>query len=167
MQTIRGNEFAGKFVFMATRDGTVKKTDATAFDSIRSSGIRAIGIAEGDRLVDVRLTDGNMDMLISTKNGLAARFQEEQVRVMGRDARGVRGIRLREGDEVVGMVAISPDSEESLVTETNSELAAEDGAPEAVPEAIGDETVPVDMNEVVATMNEDGDDGQDDEEEDE
>ncbi len=116
LQPIVGNEFAGRYVFMATRNGTVKKTDATAFDSIRSSGIRAIGIAEGDRLVDVRLTDGSMDMLISTKNGLAARFKETQVRVMGRDARGVRGVRLREGDEVIGMVAIAADSEESLVT---------------------------------------------------
>ncbi len=113
---IRGNEFEGRYVFMATRDGTVKKTDATAFDSIRSSGIRAIGINEGDRLVDVRLTEDNMDVMICTKKGMATRFQEDQVRPMGRDARGVRGINLRKGDEVIGMVAFARDSDESLVT---------------------------------------------------
>ncbi len=113
---IRGNSFEGRYVFMATRDGTVKKTDATAFDSIRSSGIRAIGINEGDRLVDVRLTDGEMDVMLATKNGQATRFGEDKVRPMGRDARGVRGINLREGDELIGMVAFAKDSTETLVT---------------------------------------------------
>lgn len=113
---IKGNEFEGRYVFMATRQGTVKKTDATAFDSIRSSGIRAIGINEGDRLVDVRLTNGDMDVMLATKNGQATRFQEDKVRPMGRDASGVRGIKLRETDQVVGMVTFERDSEESLVT---------------------------------------------------
>jgi DNA gyrase subunit A len=116
LQAIKDGEFEGRYVFMATRNGTVKKTDATAFDSIRSSGIRAININEGDRLVGVRLTTGEMDVMLCTKNGQATRFGEDKVRPMGREASGVRGIKLRETDEVIGMVAFERDSQESLVT---------------------------------------------------
>ncbi|MBT8492044.1 MAG: DNA gyrase subunit A, partial [Deltaproteobacteria bacterium] len=105
-----------QFLFMATESGTVKKTVAQAFSNIRSSGIRAIGIEDGDRLVDVRLTDGNMDVLLTTANGYSIRFSESNVRPMGRDARGVRGINLRDGDNVVGMVAFQTDSQDSVVT---------------------------------------------------
>jgi len=105
-----------QFLFMATRSGTVKKTVATAFENIRVNGIRAIGIDEDDQLVDVRLTNGNSDLLIATRNGYAIRFHEDQVRPMGREARGVRGINLRDGDAVVGMVAYSGESADSVVT---------------------------------------------------
>src|SRR5690606_20067052 len=105
-----------EFLFMATQSGTVKKTVATAFASIRSSGIRAIGIDDGDRLVDVALTSAKMDILLCTRNGYAIRFNDTQVRPMGRDARGVRGINLRDGDAVVGMVAFDPESSDSVVT---------------------------------------------------
>jgi DNA gyrase subunit A len=104
-----------KFLFMATRMGTVKKTVLDAFANIRITGIRAIDIPEGDRLVDVRLTNGSMDVLLCTQNGYAVRFQEDQVRSMGRDARGVRGLNLRKGDMVVGMGVFERDSTESIL----------------------------------------------------
>ncbi|HEY3358148.1 MAG TPA: DNA gyrase subunit A [Polyangia bacterium] len=117
MQPVR--EFSeGAYVVMATRKGVVKKTALTAFQNIRSSGIIALSIDEDDDLVDVRITEGTFDVLIGTQNGMAIRFDEERVRPMGRTARGVRGIALREssGDAVVGMAAIRPDSDETLIT---------------------------------------------------
>ena len=114
MQPVKA--FEGHFVLSATQKGQVKKTDASAYSNIRVTGIRAVGIAEDDKLVDVRLTDGNMDIILATRNGLSVRFKEEQVRPMGRDAKGVRGVNLREGDALVGMVAFSPDSQETLLS---------------------------------------------------
>jgi DNA gyrase subunit A len=104
-----------QFLFMATRQGTVKKTVLDAFSNIRITGIRAIDIPEGDRLVDVRLTSGDMDVLLCTKNGYSVRFQEDQVRSMGRDARGVRGINLRKDDMLVGMAVVERASEETVL----------------------------------------------------
>ena len=105
-----------EYVFMATRSGTVKKTSASSFSKIRASGIIAIGIDEGDQVVDVRLTDGTMDVLLVTKNGNAIRFQEDNVRAMGREARGVRGINLRSGDHVVGMTTFGRDCKDTILT---------------------------------------------------
>jgi DNA gyrase subunit A len=106
----------GWFVFFATRKGTVKKVELDAFGNIRASGIKAIGLDDDDTLVAVRLTDGQSDVLICTRNGFAVRFREDKVRPMGRDARGVRGIALRDGDTVVGMASFAHDSQESLLT---------------------------------------------------
>jgi len=106
----------GAFVIMATRKGVVKKTSLNAYANIRSSGIIALLIDEEDDLVDVRITAGNFDVLIATRDGMAIRFREEQVRPMGRAARGVRGISLREGDAVVGMAVVRHDSDETLIT---------------------------------------------------
>ncbi len=105
-----------RYLFMATRYGTVKKTVSEAFANIRTTGIKAIAIEEGDSLVDVRLTDGEMDVLLATRGGHSVRFSEDGVRPMGRDARGVRGISLRKDDVVVGMVVCAADSTESLLT---------------------------------------------------
>lgn len=91
----------GRFVFMVTRKGVVKKTDLMAYSHVRSSGIIALRIDEGDELVAAMLTDGDANILISTANGMAIRFSEKDVRAMGRDARGVRGITLEDGDHVV------------------------------------------------------------------
>jgi DNA gyrase subunit A len=107
---------AGWFVFMATRKGTVKKTELDAFGNIRSTGIKAIGLEEDDDLVAVKLTNGEMDVLLGTRNGYAIRFREDKVRPMGRDARGVRGVALREGDTLVGMAVIPKDMAASLLT---------------------------------------------------
>jgi DNA gyrase subunit A len=116
LQSVPEGKYEGRFVFMATQQGTVKKTDATAFEKIRSSGIKAIGISDGDRLVDVRICEKDMDVILTTRSGSAIRFQEDQVRPMGREARGVRGINLRDGDQLVGMVAFPRDSQETLLT---------------------------------------------------
>ncbi len=110
----------GAFVVMATRTGYIKKTSLDAFANIRSSGIIALSIPDDDDLVAVRITEGAADILIGTRNGWAIRFREENVRPMGRTARGVRGIRLRVGDgdkdQVVGMSVIPREEPATLLT---------------------------------------------------
>ncbi len=90
-----------KYIVMVTKKGIIKKTELTAYSNPRSGGIIAISIDEGDELVDVQLTMGNQDVFIATRQGMAIRFNEDDVRDMGRTARGVRGISLDEGDEVI------------------------------------------------------------------
>jgi DNA gyrase subunit A len=96
----------GHFLFFATTGGTVKKTDLMAYSNIRSSGIIAINLREGDRLMGVRLTNGNSNVLLATKSGMSIRFEEADVRPLGRDTSGVKGIDLNEDDkdEVVGCI---------------------------------------------------------------
>jgi DNA gyrase subunit A len=110
----------GAFVVMATRTGYIKKTSLDAFANIRNSGIIALSIPEDDDLVAVRITEGAADVLIGTRNGWAIRFREENVRPMGRTARGVRGIRLRDGDgdkdQVVGMAVVPREEPATLLT---------------------------------------------------
>jgi DNA gyrase subunit A len=110
----------GAFVVMATRRGYIKKTSLDLFANIRSSGIIALTIPDDDDLVSVRVTEGASDILLGTRNGWAIRFREENVRPMGRTARGVRGIRLREGegdpDQVVGMAVIPREEPATLLT---------------------------------------------------
>ena len=107
----------GAFVGMATRKGVIKKTSLDAFSAIRATGIIALSIDEDDDLIAVRITAGNSDFLLGTRNGWAIRFGEERVRPMGRTARGVRGINLRESsDEVVGMAVIQRDVPATLLT---------------------------------------------------
>lgn len=95
---------AEHFVFMATKDGTVKKTSLDQFSRPRSVGLRAIALDEGDSLVYTAITNGDRDIILFSSNGKAARFSETAVRGMGRISRGVRGIRMKEGDSVIGMV---------------------------------------------------------------
>ena len=92
-----------QFVVMGTRKGTIKKTELSAFANPRAGGIIAMGIEEGDEVIDVQLSDGQSEIFIGTRDGKAIRFVEADVRPMGRTAYGVRGIQLREGDEVVAM----------------------------------------------------------------
>ncbi len=102
--TLPVREFSSdKFVVMVTKKGVIKKTDLAAYSNPRSGGIIALSIDEGDELVDVMLTMGDQDIFLATRLGMAIRFKEEDVRDMGRTARGVRGITLDEGDEVVGV----------------------------------------------------------------
>ncbi|MBI2125050.1 DNA gyrase subunit A [Candidatus Woesearchaeota archaeon] len=98
-------DFKEGYLFMATKDGTVKKTELQEFSRPRKGGIRAIGIEEGDMLVGVKYTTGDQEIILATKEGSANRFNEQDVRSMGRAAGGVRGIRLEEKDEVIGMLA--------------------------------------------------------------
>jgi DNA gyrase subunit A len=104
----------GKYVVMATKKGVVKKTDLTAFSNPRTGGIIAIGVDEGDELIEVKETTGTQDILLGTRKGMAIRFKEDEVRSMGRTARGVTGIRIDEDDEVVGMEVIG--NENTILT---------------------------------------------------
>ena len=97
-----------RFLVMGTRRGVIKKTDLVAFRKPRAGGIIAQGVGDDDSVIAVELTDGKRDILLATRKGMAIRFPETGVRAMGRTASGVRGIKLREGDEVVAMVEIQP-----------------------------------------------------------
>ena len=106
-----------RYLVMVTRKGTVKRLPVSALRNIRSSGIRALNLEEGDELISVRETDGTKKILIATRDGQAICFDENDVRPMGREAVGVRGIRLREGDYVVGAARAKPDHQVLTITE--------------------------------------------------
>jgi len=99
-------EFDHRHIVFATEKGTVKKTRLSAFSRPRSGGIMAIGLARGNRLIRACLTSGDQDILLASRDGMAIRFPEAGVRPMGRAAHGVKGIRLRRGDKVVGMAVV-------------------------------------------------------------
>jgi len=105
---------AEKYVFMATANGTVKKTALQAFSRQRSSGLIALGLDEGDHLVGVSITDGQQDIMLMSSKGKTVRFEEKLVREMGRTARGVRGIRLAEGARVISLII--PNDEGTILT---------------------------------------------------
>ena len=107
----------GKFLTFITKNGTVKKTDLMDYARIRSGGLRAIELADGDELIRVKLTDNNQHIIIGTHDGYAIRFHETDVRPMGRTAHGVRGIRLNDGDYVVGASVALENSQLLVVTE--------------------------------------------------
>ena len=104
---LRNLEEDGKFIFFATRNGTVKKTPLKDFSNVMARGIIAIGIEEDDELIGVRITDGRQIVFLATHEGMAIRFDENDVRSMGRPARGVRGIDLGKKDYLVG-IAVTP-----------------------------------------------------------
>ena len=106
-----------RYLFMVTRNGTVKRLPVGTLKNLRNNGIRALRMEEGDQLITVRETDGNQKILIATHDGMAVCFDETDVRPMGRDAVGVRGIRLREGDYVVGAARAKPNHEVLSITE--------------------------------------------------
>ena len=105
------------FIVMGTRKGTIKKTELSAFSNPRAGGIIAMGIEEGDEVIDVQMSDGQNEIFIGTRDGKAIRFAGSDVRAMGRTAYGVRGIQLREGDEVVAMQVAKPGGTLLTVTE--------------------------------------------------
>jgi DNA gyrase subunit A len=98
----------GCYVLFATANGTVKKTSLMDYSRPRSSGIIAINLESGDEVISVRLTDGRRQVALSTRNGMLVRFEESEVRAMGRNAAGVRGVSLEEGDRVVAMDVVEP-----------------------------------------------------------
>ena len=101
------------YLFMATTNGTIKKTKAKEYENIRANGLIAIKLDDGDELHWVRRTSGNDDVIMSTAFGQAIRFNEQDARSMGRSARGVRGIRLRPGDKVVGVDVVDPSNDKA------------------------------------------------------
>ena len=114
--TLTVKEFESeKYIFMCTKLGTVKKTSLQEFEKVRSTGIIAINLNEGDSLVNTRITDGDNEIIICTHQGQACRFLETEVRAMGRTAAGVRGIRLQENDYVVSMIAVKSPGEQVIV----------------------------------------------------
>ncbi len=104
------------YVFMATKKGTVKKTELSAFANIRRSGIIGISLAPDDELIAVRMTGGDDEILLVTKDGMSIRFRQDNVRAMGRTAAGVRGINLDKGDAVVGMDIARDNADVLIIT---------------------------------------------------
>lgn len=108
----------GKYVFMATANGTVKKTALTEYSRPRANGIIAVNLNDGDKLIGVGITDGSNEIMLFSDDGKVVRFAEDQVRGMGRTATGVRGIKLREGGTVVSLII--PDGQGSVLTVTEN-----------------------------------------------
>jgi len=144
MLAVRNLEEENKYIFFATRNGLVKKSELREFMHVRSNGINAINIEEGDELVAARVTDGNQIIFLATHEGLAVRFDESHVRPMGRSAYGVWGTHLQERDYVVGLATTPKTGKETA--EADAEAAPSEPAPTkgkeaaAEPEVI-DETV--------------------------
>jgi DNA gyrase subunit A len=103
-------QFDKRYVMMATRRGTIKKTPLEAFSRPKRGGIIAVKLEQDDELIGVALTDGSRDIMLGTRSGMATRFRESEARPMGRSSTGVIGIRLRETDQVVGMAVVEPDA---------------------------------------------------------
>ncbi|HFI0076980.1 TPA: DNA gyrase subunit A [Streptococcus suis] len=105
------------YLFFATRQGIVKRTNVNEFSNIRQNGLKALNLKDDDELINVFLTDGQADVIMGTKFGYSVRFAETDVRNMGRTATGVRGIKLREGDHLVGATIVSDDQEVLVLSE--------------------------------------------------
>ncbi|MBR5346716.1 MAG: DNA gyrase subunit A [Deltaproteobacteria bacterium] len=110
----------GQYIVTVTANGVIKKTDLMAYSNPRSSGIIALEVEEGDRLVSSRLTDGSYDIILASENGMSIRFSEKDVRPTGRATRGVRGMTLVEGDRVIGMEVVSDNTVGYLVSVTRN-----------------------------------------------
>jgi DNA gyrase subunit A len=108
---------ADKYIFMATGDGTVKKTSLDQFSNVRANGLIAVNLRDDDSLIGVDITDGDSDIMLFSKQGKVVRFNEQQVRSMGRTAAGVRGIKLADGDQVVSLIVPASDGDVLTVTE--------------------------------------------------
>ena len=108
----------GKYLVMLTRRGVIKRTELSQYRNVRKNGLNAINLDEGDELAWVFVTDGDSDLLIATRNGMSVRFRETDARTIGRTARGVRAVTLRDDDEVVGMVRLEEGKTVLTVSET-------------------------------------------------
>ncbi len=137
MLAVRNLEEEGRHIFFATRNGTVKKTELKDFSHVMSRGIIAIGIDQGDELVGVTLTDGEQIVFLASHDGQAIRFDEADVRSMGRPAYGVRGMNLDKGDYIVGMATTPKDAKQA------EEAAARAKAKAGIDATATDETLPL------------------------
>lgn len=107
----------GKYIIMVTKNGKIKRTPLSAYKNVRKNGLRAVGLDEGDEIAGVRLTDGNAQVIVATKNGFAIRIEETQMRPMSRTAHGVKAIKLRDGDCVVSMARVREGASVLTVTD--------------------------------------------------
>lgn len=105
-----------RFLFFATKKGIIKKTELSSYENIRRGGLIAVNLRDDDELIGVRLTDGQQEIIMGTKNGMSVRFKESDVRTMGRNATGVKGITLDDDDDVIDMDVIKPGAEVLIVT---------------------------------------------------
>ncbi|RLD32134.1 MAG: DNA gyrase subunit A, partial [Bacteroidetes bacterium] len=121
VKTLNDEEYINNnYIVLCTRKGVIKKTSLEAYSRPRQNGINAINVREGDTLLRAKMTNGNHEIVLAVKSGRAIRFNESKVRPMGRNASGVRGIKLAgEQDEVVGMVCVENESEDILVVSEN------------------------------------------------
>ena len=117
MLPVPQEKVAGHYLVMATRFGTIKRTELSEFTNLRRSGLIAVVLREEDELIAVRLTDGSYDLLLGTRQGMAIRFPESELRPIGRAAMGVRSIDLAEGDQVVDMSLVEEDGDMLAITE--------------------------------------------------
>jgi len=138
MLAVRNLEEEGRYIFFATRNGTVKKTELKDFCNVMQRGIIAIGIEENDELVGVTLTDGSQIIFLASHDGQAIRFDEGDVRSMGRPAYGVRGMNLDEKDYIVGMATTAKDAKKAAADV--EKVKAKAGIAEAT---ATDETLPI------------------------
>ncbi len=116
VRNLKDEEFLNNYhIVMCTRRGTIKKTLVEAYSRPRLNGINAITVREGDELLDAVITSGNAELMIAAREGKAIRFNERQVRAIGRTGAGVRGISIEEDDEVIGMIAIEPDAKRDVL----------------------------------------------------
>ena len=121
MGDIESDEIDGnRYLTMVTRDGYIKRTSVDEFQNIRSTGIRAVRLEDGDQLVDVEVTDGDRTLVVATAGGMSIRFDEADVRSMGRSARGVHGIDLQDGDTVAGVAGVDTDRHSWVLTVTEN-----------------------------------------------
>ena len=107
----------GRYIIMVTKNGKIKRTPLSAYKNVRKNGLRAVGLDEGDEIAGVRLTDGNAQVIVATKNGFAIRIEETQMRPMSRTAHGVKAIKLRDGDCVVSMARVREGASVLTVTD--------------------------------------------------
>ncbi len=115
---LKTRDFEGdSYVVMVTKQGQIKRTPLAAYRNVRSKGLIAIGLNEGDEIAGVRMTDGNAQIMVATKNGMAIRLEEKDIRAQSRSAHGVRAIKLREGDEVVSVARVREGAAVLTVTE--------------------------------------------------
>jgi len=121
VKNLKDNDYINNnYIVLATKKGVIKKTRLEAYSRPRQNGINAILVREGDTLLDARLTDGDMEMMLAVRSGKAIRFHEETVRAVGRTASGVKGVTLGgPKDEVVGMVTAKPGEQDILVISEN------------------------------------------------
>jgi DNA gyrase subunit A len=117
VKLLPSRDLQGKFIVMVTKLGIIKRTDAESFSNIRTTGIRAVTLHDDDELISCGLSTGHNGIILSTYKGQGIHFKEEEVRVMGRQAAGVIGIRLKEGDTVIGMQIVGNTGEVLFATE--------------------------------------------------